>query len=111
MVLPTYARADELLTIDATAYCVSGTTSTGTQTVEGRTAAGSPEWYGMTAYVWEDTGNGIKPENLIGIYTVEDTGKKGGSVRNGRTIDIYLKDYNRCIQFGRKKVFVWLVEG
>lgn len=110
VLFPTRVKADELLNIDATAYCVSGTTATGTQTVEGRTAAGHPDWYGMTAYVWEDTGEGIQPENLIGVYTMEDTGKKGGKVRNGGCIDVYLTDYERCIEFGRKKVFVWLVK-
>lgn len=107
---PKQTDAAELLNINATAYCVSGTTATGTQTTEGRTIAGHPDWYGRTAYVWEDKGNGIEMENLIGVFTVEDTGKKGGSVRNGGTVDIYMTDYDRCIQFGRKNVYVWLVE-
>lgn len=108
--VPTKVKAAELLNIEATAYCVTGTTATGTQTTEGRTIAGHPNWYGYTAYVWEDKGNGIEEENFLGSFTVEDTGKKGGQVRNGKVVDIYLTDYDRCIQFGRKNVFVWLVE-
>lgn len=107
---PTKAKADELLTINATAYCVTGTTATGTQTTEGRTLAGHPDWYGKKAFVWLDKGNGIQEENFIGQFTVEDTGKKGGSVRNGETVDIYMTDYDRCIRFGRQNVFVYLMD-
>lgn len=78
IVFPTKVKAAELLSINATAYCVTGTTATGTQTTEGRTLAGCPDWYGMTAFVWEDRGNGIEEENFIGMFTVEDTGKRAG---------------------------------
>lgn len=85
----------------ATAYCLNGTTATGTATREG-IAASKLEWFGKTARVyWND--NGV-PGELIGEYTIEDTG--GTPIRNGSVIDIWLPTYEECVQFGRRLVLV-----
>lgn len=93
----------------ATAYCISGTTATGTQTKEGRTVASKREWFGKTMYMWADDGSGeIKPENFIGIYTVEDTG--GDTIQNGSVIDVYIEGYQNAKEFGSKRVIFMLVD-
>ncbi len=105
----TSVKADELLNIKATAYCYnSGQTATQTIPMEGRTLAGKREWFGKTAYIWEDKGNGIEPENFIGCFQVEDTGSE--PIRNGYVVDVFIEDYDRAIEFGCKKVFVLLIE-
>lgn len=109
LLFPKTVKADELLNIKATAYCYnSGKTSTGTVPMQGRTLAGCPDWYGMTAYIWEDKGNGIEPENFIGVFQVEDTG--GEPIRKGYVVDVFIKDRQEAIEFGCKKVYVWLVK-
>lgn len=95
----------ETLQIEATAYCDNGTTATGEQTYEGGCAF-SPKYYGKTIWVFEDKGNGIQVENLIGCYKCNDTGSS--RIRNAEVIDIFINDYESCIQFGRKKVFVYV---
>ncbi len=93
----------------ATAYNIKGTTATGTQTTQGKTVASKREWFGNTMYVWEDDGTGqIKPNNFIGVFTVEDTG--GQTIQNGSVIDIYMSDYEECKQFGSKRVIIQVVE-
>lgn len=102
-------KADELLNIKATAYCYnSGQTATQTIPMEGRTLAGKREWFGKTAYIWEDKGNGIEPENFIGCFQVEDTG--GEPIRQGYVVDVFITDYDRAKEFGCKKVYVWLMD-
>jgi hypothetical protein len=59
----------------ATAYCLTGTTVSGTYTTEGRTVAGRRADFGKTVHIWLDDGDGqIKTENYIGTYVIEDTG-------------------------------------
>ena len=107
--MPKTAQAGELFSVKATAYCYnSGATATGTIPVEGRTLAGKREWFGKTAYIWEDKGNGIESQNFIGRFKVEDTG--GAPIRNGYVVDVFITDYDRAMQFGCKKVYIWLVD-
>lgn len=85
----------------ATAYCLTGSTATGTAPRTG-IAASKPAWFGKTVKVyWNDGG---KPGSLIGTYTVEDTG--GAPIRNGSVIDVWLPTEEECFQFGRKCVLV-----
>lgn len=103
------AAEPELHKAWATAYCITGTTATGTQTVEGRTVASKREWFGKTMVLWEDDGSGeIKPENFLGIYTVEDTG--GDTIKSGAVIDVYISEYTRAKQFGSKRVIFVLID-
>ena len=89
----------------ATAYCMTGSTATGTTPRLG-VAASKPAWFGKKVNVyWNDGG---KPGNLIGTYTVEDTG--GAPIRNGSVIDVWLPTEDECFQFGRRCVLVEVIE-
>ena len=93
----------------ATAYCLTGTTASGTYTTEYRTVAGKREWFGRGIHIWLDDGDGIqKPENYLGYYIVEDTG--GRPIREGRVIDIYMPEYEDCKQFGGRRI-IYELEG
>ena len=94
----------------ATAYCLTGTTASGTQTTEGRTVAGKRAWFGKTIHIWLDDGSGeTKPENFIGTYIVEDTG--GEPIKAGRVIDIYMPKEADCKEFGGRRILYELEEG
>jgi len=89
----------------ATAYCLDGTTATGTHTRRG-IAASKREWFGKTVRVyWNDCGS---PGALVGEYVVEDTG--GRAIRNGSVIDIWMPTADECFQFGRRLVLVEVVD-
>lgn len=105
------AKAEELRFEKAwaTAYSITGTTATGSQTVEGRTIAGKREWFNDTLILWRDDGDGvIKPENYIGTYICEDTG--GATIQSGACVDVYISDYSRAVQFGSKRVIIQIIE-
>lgn len=89
----------------ATAYCLHGTTATGTQTREG-VAAAKREWFGKTVNVYRN--NAGEPGELIGTYTIEDTG--GKAIRNGSVIDLWFPTYEAAINFGRKCVIVEILD-
>ncbi len=104
-------KADEVLLHKAwaTAYSIHGITATNTETIEGKTLASKPEWFGCTAVVWLDDGDGIiKPANYIGTYTVEDTG--GKNIRNGSVIDIYISSWDEAVEFGSKRVIMQIIK-
>lgn len=89
----------------ATAYCLTGSTATGT-TPRAGIAASKPAWFGKTVRVyWNDGG---KPGSLIGAYTIEDTG--GAPIRNGSVIDIWLPSEDVCFEFGRRCVLVEVID-
>ena len=109
LTVPVKVQAAEIVQLKATAYCYnSGTTATGTEPEEGRTLAGKPEWFGKTAVIWEDKGNGIEPENYIGTYIVEDTG--GDPIKNGYVVDIFIKELQQAKIFGTKNVIIQLID-
>lgn len=95
---------DTYLEMQATAYCIDGTTATGTHTRRG-ICAGKREWFGKTAVVYADDHGEIG--DLIGIYKVEDTG--GSTIRSGKVLDIWVPSHEEAIQFGRRKVHVYLL--
>lgn len=108
--IPTKVQAEEIHTAKATAYCITGKTATGTQTVEGRTVASKREWFGCTMVIWEDTGDHkIHPENYLGTYEVEDTG--GDTIKEGWVIDVYIADYDRAINYGAKDIIFQIIKG
>lgn len=91
--------------MEATAYCLNGTTATQTKTRPG-ICAGKRSWFGKLAVVYADNNGEIG--NLIGIYRVEDTG--GESIRSGRVLDIWMPTEDECFQFGRQDVHVFIME-
>ena len=92
--------------MQATAYCY-GTTRCDGKPVRKGICAAKPEWYGKTAAIYEDAG-GV-PGEFIGYYECLDTG--GDSIKNGDVIDIYSPSEEWCIQFGRRNVLVFLIDG
>jgi 3D (Asp-Asp-Asp) domain-containing protein len=107
LALPMSAKA-EVKRGMATAYCLSGTTASGTVTTENRTVAGRRADFGKTVHIWLDDGDGqIKPENFIGTYVIEDTG--GKPIREGRVLDIYMKEFEACRQFGGRRI-IYIIE-
>ncbi|MEG1901799.1 MAG: hypothetical protein RR225_05375 [Clostridium sp.] len=92
--------------IEATAYCYGEITKDGSKVREG-ICAGREEWLGKTCIMYESD-NG-KTGDLIGIYEIKDT---GGDYRlkNGKCVDIYIPSEDECLEFGRKDVFVQIID-
>ena len=94
---------DDLEHIDsfiATAYYVTGTTSTGAYTTVGRTLAVNPNIipYGTQVWMFLDDGT------YIGTFTAEDTGSN--KMAHPHVVDIYMgaDSYNECILWGAQHV-------
>lgn len=96
-----------LIPMEATAYCY-GTTRCDGQPVRQGICAGKPEWYGKIAAIYEDAGG--YPGEFLGYYECLDTGGDE-RLKNGKALDIYIPDYETCIEFGRRKVLVELIDG
>lgn len=92
--------------VEATAYCTGTTTATGCKVRQG-IIAGKPEWFGKVAAVYKCEDGKIG--EFIGYYECLDTG--GEAIKNGRVIDIYNPSLDWCLQFGRQKVFITLIDG
>ena len=94
---------DDLEHIDsfiATAYYVTGTTSTGAYTTVGRTLAVNPNIipYGTQVWMFLDDGT------YIGTFTAEDTGSN--MMAHPHVVDIYMgaDSYDECILWGAQHV-------
>jgi len=86
----------------ATAYSGEGTTSSGNQTVEGRTVAADPRVLTPGTRI-EVTDAGAPYD---GTYVVHDT----GPAVKGAEIDIFIDDPGEAKRFGRKQVRVRVLE-
>lgn len=88
----------------ATAYCVTGTTATGTQTTVGQTLAVNPYVipYGTEVWLYLEDGS------FAGDFIAEDTG--ANMLANSNVIDIYMgqDSYNDCILWGAQNVSVYI---
>ena len=100
-------RPDDLVKLGdfiATAYCVTGQTSTGTQTTVGRTLAVNPYVipYGTEVWLYLEDGT------FAGDFIAEDTGSN--MLANSNVIDIYMGQgsYNDCILWGAQNVEVYV---
>ncbi len=100
-------RPDDLVKLGdfiATAYCVTGQTSTGTQTTVGRTLAVNPYVipYGTEVWLYLEDGT------FAGDFIAEDTGSN--MLANPNVIDIYMgqDSYNDCILWGAQNVEVYI---
>ena len=94
---------DDLEHIDsfiATAYYLTGQTSTGAYTTVGRTLAVNPNIipYGTQVWMFLDDGT------YIGTFTAEDTGSN--MMAHPHVVDIYMgaDSYNECILWGAQHV-------
>ena len=84
--------------VNATAYCGDTITSTGTVPVEGTTIAVDPKVipYGTRVYI---------PE-FNKVFIAEDC----GSAIKGNRIDIFLNDYDRCMEWGIRSITIYILE-
>ena len=84
--------------VGATAYCNDPITSTGTKPQVGRTIAVDPSVipYGTKIYI---------PE-FDKVFVAEDC----GSAIKGNRIDIYMQDYNTCMEWGFKDITIYILE-
>lgn len=92
--------------IESTAYYEGEVTASGQKVREG-ICAGRKEWLGLTCIVYEDDDG--SPGDYIGIYEMLDTGSDR-RIREGKCIDIYMPEKETCLEWGRRKVWVQLVE-
>lgn len=99
------AKPDKYHSMIATAYCINGETATGTHTRLG-IAASKREWFGKTANVYVNSNGNVG--KLIGSYIIEDTG--GEPIRNGSVIDLWMQTEDECFAFGRRLVYVEIVD-
>lgn len=83
------AEDSELKRVKITGYCLQGTTASGIETQDG-ICAYRPEDIGKTCRVYDADGE------LIGEYLIADTGKRGGGVRAGTTVDIWKPTREEC---------------
>lgn len=95
-----------LFQIESTAYYEGEVTASG-QKVRKGICAGRKEWLGLTCIIYADD-NG-EPGDYIGIYEMLDTGSDS-RIREGKCIDIYMPEKETCLEWGRRKVWVQLVE-
>ena len=91
------SRPGASLEVAATAYCVKGTTRSGTKARRGIVAA-DPRVLPLGSVVRVE---GLPPR-LNGIYTVTDTGR----AIKGREIDIFMPDCATAERFGRQSAEV-----
>ena len=87
---PVLAAEDSgLKRVKITGYCLQGTTASGIETQDG-ICAYRLEDIGKTCRVYDAEGE------LIGEFLIADTGKRGGGVRNGTTVDIWKPTREEC---------------
>jgi len=88
------------VSFEATAYSITGTTASGTQTRRGIVAA-DPALLPLGSRIRVHGARGYS-----GVYTVADTGR----TIDGREIDIYMPDAREAKRFGRRRVEVEVLE-
>ena len=79
----------------ATAYCITGISKSGTKIMPGHVAA-DPRVIPLGSMIYVDS------PLMGGIYQVRDT----GDLVKGNIIDIFIPSYERCKEFGRRIVKV-----
>ncbi len=79
----------------ATAYCVTGLTTTGVPAVPGYVSA-DPKVIPLGSMIYVET------PLMSGVYQVMDTGE----LIKGKIIDIFIPSYEACLEFGRRVVKV-----
>ena len=95
-VLPSIAReAEYMKDFQATAYCITGITKSGVYVEPGHVAA-DPKVIPLGSMIY------IESPLVVGIYQVTDTGR----LIKGNIIDIFIPNYNKSIEFGRRNIKV-----
>lgn len=110
-VAPVQRIDGEPFRVECTAYCDEGITASGKPTVEGLTIAGAREWLGCMAVLYEVDEDGSIGE-YIGTYQFMDTGYgRDGDILRGETVDIFMEDEDACWEWGRRNVYVQIIDG
>ena len=94
---------DEYVEMEATAYCNEVLCYDETVPRQGITVAAAKEYIGKTFVIYDENWT------LIGLYECHDTGRDY-RIQNGIVVDIYIDSEYECIQFGRRKVHVQIVD-
>ena len=92
-----YMTQGKRMQVGATAYCNDPITATGTKPEVGRTIAVDPRVipYGTRVYI----------PQLDRVFIAEDC----GSAIKGKRIDIYMQDYNTCMEWGFKTIDIYIL--
>lgn len=92
------------ITGKATAYCTGTVTSTGRKAQPGVVAVNPNQIpYGTKMYIVSSDGKYV--------YGYAIAGDTGGFVHNSSTVvDLYMRSYNACVQFGRRNVEIYILE-
>lgn len=94
----------KLITGKATAYCTGTTCSTGVRAMPGRVAVDPREIpYGTKMYIVSSDGKWN-----YGYCTASDTG--GFIYTSSTVVDLYMRSYTDCINFGRRNVEIYILE-
>ncbi len=88
----------------ATAYCTGTITSTGRRAQPGVVAVDPREIpYGSRLYI-------VSSDNRY-VYGYAIAGDTGGFIHNSTTVvDLYIRSYETCVQFGRRNVEIYVLE-
>lgn len=97
---------DNLISVESTSYCESGITADGSQTRLGICAA-KKDWIGKTVILYENNSGAVG--EVLGIWEIRDTGGDY-RIKDGTCIDVWLPTEEEALEWGRKKVFMQLVE-
>ena len=121
MMITASVNAKGLQKVEATAYYDHhhfGYGADGRKLVEGVTIAGRVEDLGKTAVLYDED------MKLIGIYEFRDTGygrstgkgksqiikgRPRGDIETGQTVDIYMNTREKCKAWGRKTVYIQII--
>ncbi|MCI5874464.1 MAG: hypothetical protein PUJ55_10830 [Clostridiales bacterium] len=110
-VAPVQRINSEPFIVECTAYCDDGVTASGKPTIEGQTLAGAREWIGCMAVLYEVDEDGSIGD-FIGMYEFSDTGYgKDGDIPRGETVDIFMREEDACVEWGRRDVYVQIIRG
>ena len=92
-----YMAQGKRMQVGATAYCNDPITATGTKPQVGRTIAVDPKVipYGTRVYI----------PQFDKVFIAEDC----GSAIKGNRIDIYMQDYNTCMEWGFKTIDIYIL--
>ena len=96
----------QLLSVDSTSYCETGLTADGSMTKIGICAA-KRDWIGKTVILYENNSGAVG--EVLGIWEIRDTGGDY-RIKDGTCIDIWLPTEKEAVLWGRKKVFMQLID-
>ena len=97
-----------LIKMEATAY-YTGTIcyENGSKPIPYQTCGSAKKYIGSVFKIYEDI-DGVKGE-MIGVYYCNDTGSDSRII-DGTVVDLFMTDYETCMEWGRRDVWVEIVK-